>query len=343
MPPPNPLRIGLVLPLRGPQAPLGQAVQQAAMLAMFGNLPSPVALLFYDTTGDGGAVAAVQAAIGDGAQIILGPLFAAELRAVKASGPLAVPLLSLSNDWQQASVATSILGPTPQAEIPQSLQQLAQSGVRMLHILAPDTPYGQTVLQSAKNFAGQSALVIQSAQLYPSQNTAALQKAVEKLAADLPQPGTAGAEYHAVLIAETPARLAAMEAVWQAMQTQTGRSTMPRLIGLSLWAEADPSNFPILGQTLLPLPEYAAAQNFNGRYQQYFNAAPPGLAFIAYSAVQMLSRTAQWQFAGAPPAGWPALWAEGQPLDTEFGGMRQLPPGIWQRPLRLQTWRQGGF
>lgn len=332
------LRVGLLLPLSGPQAAVGQAALQGAQLALYSNLPTPVALLVFDTVSDG-PQSAYQAAVQAGAMVIIGPVFAADLRGLGDMTKTTVPLWSLSNDWQQASATTHILGPTPQAEIPQILQQLAQQGVRLLQVLAPDTPYGRAVVATAQQVSQTSALRVESPQIYAPQNTAAMQTAVQKLLAALPKPGSAGAEYHAVLIAETPARLMAMENGWQNVLRDAGWDRPPLLIGLGLWAELASGNFPLLAQARLALPDFGAVQNFSRRYEQYFQTPPPGMAMLSYGAVQGLSRLAPLQQQSSQP--WPEFLARTLVVDTEYGTWRQIAPGLWQRPLVLQAWRQG--
>ena len=78
-------RIALLLPLTGPQAPLGGAMQQAAELALFERGNRGVDFLPMDTGGTAsGAAAAARRAASDGARVIVGPLTAAETSAASA-------------------------------------------------------------------------------------------------------------------------------------------------------------------------------------------------------------------------------------------------------------------
>src|SRR5690349_7686618 len=76
-------RIALLLPLSGGSAPIGQAMQQAAEMALFDTGAKELALAAYDSgeTGDQ-AVEAYKKAQTDGAALILGPLFGGSVTAL---------------------------------------------------------------------------------------------------------------------------------------------------------------------------------------------------------------------------------------------------------------------
>jgi hypothetical protein len=71
--------VAILLPLSGRDAQLGQQMLEAAELALFDAADERFTLLPVDTGGTpGGAVGAAEKAIGQGARLILGPLFGAE-------------------------------------------------------------------------------------------------------------------------------------------------------------------------------------------------------------------------------------------------------------------------
>src|SRR5882724_5009033 len=80
--------VGLLVPLSGPNAALGQALTQEAEMALFESGDQTTALVVHDTEAPAGAGAAAQMAIDQGANILLGPVFAAHAKIV---GPIAAP------------------------------------------------------------------------------------------------------------------------------------------------------------------------------------------------------------------------------------------------------------
>ena len=105
-------RIAMLLPLTGRAAPIGQAMQQAAEMALFDSVSKDLALAAYDSgdTGDS-AVQAYQRAQADGAALILGPLFGASATAL---APLRrtdrISVISFSNDESVAQALSSNAG-----------------------------------------------------------------------------------------------------------------------------------------------------------------------------------------------------------------------------------------
>src|SRR6185312_615590 len=76
-------KVALLVPLTGPNATVGQAMLDAANMALF-DVSTDIALLPRDTdsTADG-ASAATSRALDDGAGLILGPVFAGEVGRVR--------------------------------------------------------------------------------------------------------------------------------------------------------------------------------------------------------------------------------------------------------------------
>ena len=72
--------VGLLLPLSGPNAGLGKALSQAGQLALFETGDDTTALVLRDSETVGGPVGGAQAAMQEGATIILGPVFAAHAK-----------------------------------------------------------------------------------------------------------------------------------------------------------------------------------------------------------------------------------------------------------------------
>jgi len=80
----GPAKVALLVPLSGANAELGRAILDAAQLALFEMPGDRLTLVPRDTGGNAeGAAGAARAAIGEGARLILGPLLAAEVAAVK--------------------------------------------------------------------------------------------------------------------------------------------------------------------------------------------------------------------------------------------------------------------
>jgi branched-chain amino acid transport system substrate-binding protein len=92
------VRIALVLPLSGVNAKLGNAMLDAAQMALYDVADQNLELVPLDTKGTvQGAATAAQAAVAAGAKLIIGPLIAAEVAAVKpVARGAGIPVLAFS-------------------------------------------------------------------------------------------------------------------------------------------------------------------------------------------------------------------------------------------------------
>src|SRR6267154_2026215 len=106
------MRIALLLPLSGGAAPVGQAMQQAAEMALFDTGAKELALAAYDSGESAeAATEAYRKARSDGAALVLGPLFGTSARAL---APLAAQggsnVVSFSNDESAAQRGVFVMG-----------------------------------------------------------------------------------------------------------------------------------------------------------------------------------------------------------------------------------------
>lgn len=147
--------VALLAPLSGPNAGFGQALLNAAQMALFdlGGAPGggsggmEIALVPRDTGGTPeGALRAAQEAIDAGAKLILGPVFSAEVEAV---APLtrarAVPLVAFTNDSAVAGDNVYVLGFTPELQIERVVNHAAGRGATRFAALVPDSVYGNRI------------------------------------------------------------------------------------------------------------------------------------------------------------------------------------------------------
>jgi branched-chain amino acid transport system substrate-binding protein len=121
---PREIKVGLMLPLSGPAAMLGQDMLQAAQMALFDVGQNDVVLLPRDTGGTAeGAHRAATELIGEQVEIIIGPLYS---QAVQATSPIAqqagIPVLAFSNVTSVATTDTYLLGFRPEEQVARVVQ-----------------------------------------------------------------------------------------------------------------------------------------------------------------------------------------------------------------------------
>ncbi len=270
-------RVAVLVPLSGPDAAVGQALERSARLALLDSGSNAFQISVYDTV-EGGAGAAAARAIAGGHGLILGPLRSEEVQAVTPLAQRArVPVISFSNDRDAAAPGTYVLGFTPTQAIERVVAQAASGGARRFVAVVPTSTYGQRSVQA----------LVAAVQRIGGQVTA-----VESYAA--PDQARAAARrlgnrpYDAVLLADS-GRVAALAAP----AIRSGA----RILGTELWAAGNLGATPRLRGAWYAAPAQGRWGQFVQRYRaRYGGEAPPRIASLGYDAVLLSVRAARtWQ------------------------------------------------
>ncbi len=297
-PPPSPdaVRVGILLPLSGPQANLAKAMLNAAELAVFDLGDRQFELLPYDTAGTPeGAAAAAQTALADGVTLFLGPLLAASVRAVTPiAGGARVPVIAFSSDRTVAGPDVYVLGFTPEAEVRRVLGYAANNGLRRVAVLGPQDAYGNAVVGAAKEAAPALGVSLARIQFYDP-GARDFGPAVEGVTRGgggslLSQGGivgraqAGGPPFDALLVADGGDRLRAIGAQLPVHGLQPPNA---RILGTGAWDDPNVGSEPALvgGWFAAPAPSYREA--FETQYSQAFGERPPRLATLAYDAAAL--------------------------------------------------------
>lgn len=265
------VKVALLVPLSGKQAPLGQAMVNAAQLAVFDIGGVGFELIPRDTKATGeGAVAALREAIGSGTNLIIGPLFAAEVAAVKPEAQSSgVNMLALSTDVSLAEPGAFVLGFAPAPQIERVVSYAAAHGAKRFAAVIPAGPYGQIAsqafVQAVKNVGGD--LVASE----KKENLGAV--AAQKDQIDALFLPFGGAELRK--IAEQLAAIGVDK-------------NKTKILGTGLWDEPNIAG----GQAFLMGGLYAAPEpeprlRFMESYKKAYNQPPPRLATLAYDATAL--------------------------------------------------------
>jgi branched-chain amino acid transport system substrate-binding protein len=136
------IKVGLLLPLSGPTEAIGRDMLDAAQMALFDVGDNRLVLLPRDTAGTpAGARLAAQEVINEGAEVILGPLMAADVAAVSPIAAQAnIRVLAFSNDASVATDGTFLLGFRPDEQVRRVVAYALSSGTV---VRAEPAPLGQ--------------------------------------------------------------------------------------------------------------------------------------------------------------------------------------------------------
>lgn len=255
------IKVAILLPLTGQHAALGQSMLQAAQLAVFDLNNDHFELLSKDTNGTpNGASAAAVAAMSEGAQLIIGPLFAEEVRAVKtATSSRNINVLAFSTDWTLAGGNTYIMGFTPFAQVDRITSYAAGKGWARAAIASPADTYGTSVSRAFESNAAKYGIQISRAMSDPT-------------------------TYDSVFI---PAGGNALASVLPRITNTTAQK-----LGTGLWEDAGIAAMPAMNGALFAAPSPSARASFENRYRSTYGQSPVRIATLAYDATSLAAALA---------------------------------------------------
>jgi branched-chain amino acid transport system substrate-binding protein len=329
-----PVKVGLLLPLSGAQAELGQAMSNAAQMAIFDVGATNVTMIPRDTAT--GAAKAAEDAIAQGAQIILGPLFAQDVKAVSPIARRAnVPVIAFSTDWTATDQNTYIMGFLPFGQVSRVVDFAAKRGAKKFAGIIPETPYGMAVNGTLKNELQRQNLDSQKTYIFARdpQLVAAVQ-AISKLQ----QPGSTET-LDAIVVPVGGQQINQVSALMR--QNDVGMRQI-RLLGTGLWDDSPQA------ASLLPGGWYAAPDpnlraTFNQKYLETYGKNPPRLTTLAYDASALAAALA---IKGLKENGVPAFDRANLINPNGFAGLdgifRFRPDNLAERGLAILELRPNG-
>ncbi|MDF1747502.1 MAG: penicillin-binding protein activator [Alphaproteobacteria bacterium] len=157
-PPPNAVNqidgipVAILLPLTGNLSGPGQALLEGAQMALFDVGNTDFRLMPFDTTGTAlGAEQAARAAINKGARLIVGPLLADSVSAVRPIAEAAgVKIVAFSNSSKVAGGPVYLAGFTPEEQVDAIVAHAMAEGRRRFAVLAPSNDYGNVSVDALR-------------------------------------------------------------------------------------------------------------------------------------------------------------------------------------------------
>lgn len=330
----GPVKVALLVPSGSGQASdelLATSLENAARLAVSDLGGVPVELQVYPTAGQAAqAGKAASDAIANGAQVIIGPVYAAEANAAGvAAASSGVNVLSFSNNPSVAGGNVFVLGPTF-ANTARRLAAYAvaqgKGHVMVVHDENPAGVAGRDAISAAVSAAGGSVAAVGSYEFSQSGIVGAVPSIAE-------QARSSGAQ-SVFLTADTAG---ALPLLTQLLMENGVNPASVQYIGLTRWdIPAGTLSLPGLQGGVFALPDPDLFAQYQGRYQAAYGQAPQpitGLAYDAIAAIGALAKTGS-----APTAG--AL-TQGAGFVGVSGIFRLLPDGTNERGLAVAQVQNG--
>lgn len=282
------VRVALILPLsaQGNAGVAAQSMKNAAEMAIAEFKNPNIQLLVKDDGGTPqGAQAGAQQAINEGAEIIIGPLFAEAVRAVGATArPRGIPVIAFSTDVSVAARGIYLLSFLPETDVKRIVDYAVSRGKRSFAAMMPDSAYGAVVeatFQQEVPRRGGRVVVLEK---YPPDPG--------KMAEPAHRVAQAAAHADSIFI---PDGADAVPQVVQALSAAGVNLKRVQLLGTGLWDDPRVFSTPALDGGWYAAPESAGFRNFSSRYRARFGSDPVRTATLAYDAVALVAALVKTQ------------------------------------------------
>jgi ABC-type branched-subunit amino acid transport system substrate-binding protein len=329
--------VALLVPLSGANAELGQALLDAAQLALFESGADRLILVPRDTGGNAaGAAGAARAVIGDGARLILGPLLAPEVEAVKPITQEAhVNVIAFSTVTNLAGGNIYLMGFLPRQEVVREVGYARERGLARFAALAPNSPYGHLMADALRETASGSGGSVTKVEFFDPR-AGDVSPAIQHL---LPGGGAGSAEpspasptatpFDALLLPEGGSSL---KQIASQVRAAGGNAKPVQLLGSGLWDTPDIGSDPALVGGWFASSPPEARRDFERRFNATYGHNPPRLASLGYDAAALAAVLARGQ-AGEPFSQQAILNPSG--FTGVDGLFRFTPNGLVQRGLAV--------
>jgi ABC-type branched-subunit amino acid transport system substrate-binding protein len=278
------VKVALLLPITasGSTPAVAKALKQAAELALFDFDNPNISLIPKDTKGTAeGARLAAESALQDGAELIIGPLFAQE---VSAAAPVArqggVSMIAFSSDEKVAGNGVYLLSFLAGRDVPRIVSFAMSRGKRNFAELIPQSAYGrlaETAFARAVSGGGGQASVRAT---FPTDDSSAMLGPVRQVA----NAAKSGQGVDALFL---PAGREDLPDLAPLLASEGLSSGQVQFIGTGQWDYPNIGSERALVGGWYPAPDPRGWSSFVDKYSKTYGAAPPRIASLAYDAVSL--------------------------------------------------------
>ncbi|MCG6206481.1 penicillin-binding protein activator [Rhodopseudomonas sp. HC1] len=277
------VKVGLVLPLSAPgnAGVAATSMKNAAEMALAEFNNPDIQLLIKDDTGNPqGAQFATQQALDEGAEIILGPLFAQSVPAAASlTRARGISMIAFSTDSSVAGRGVYLLSFLPESDVNRIIGYASSVGKRSYAALLPENAYGGVVEAAFKQIVSSKGGRIAAFEKYGADRAGAARTIAQALT---------GAD--ALLLADDGDSLASVADALTAAGADLRRL---QLLGTGLWDNPRVFATPALQGGLYAAPDPSGFRNFSGRYRTRYGQDPVRTATLAYDAVALVAALAR--------------------------------------------------
>jgi ABC-type branched-subunit amino acid transport system substrate-binding protein len=279
------VKVGLILPLSasGNAGVAAQSMKNAAEMALAEFQNPNIQILIKDDGGSPpGAQAGAQQAVDEGAEILLGPLFAASVPAVaQVARGRGISVIAFSTDSSIAGRGVYLLSFLPESDVSRIVEYSASIGKKSFAALLPENAYGNVVEAAFKTAVSRRGGRVAAFEKYGGDRSAPARTVAQAL-------GSADA----LMIADDGDSVVATA---EALTAAGANLRNIQLLGTGLWDNPRVFSNPNLQGGLYAAPDPAGFRAFSGRYRSRYGNEPVRTATLAYDAVALVAALARQQ------------------------------------------------
>lgn len=320
------INIGIMLPLSGDTANIGQALLNAAILALFDSKDQRLELIPADTEGTSeGAMRATNYLINNNVDIIIGPLFS---ESIKAAHPIAkkanIKIIGFSTDQDVAGDGVYLLSFRPEEQVSRIIKYASNQQYKKFSALIPDTLYGGRIMSILEPLVAAQFNELVAVETYPD-DASLLDDPVKSIAnydfrrqefidemaflRSLGPNDDLGQEYideiknletlghvnfDAILLPEGGAMLGSIAPLLSYYEIDLAEV---KVLGTGLWQDPMLFREPQLQGGWFAAPEDDITKKFITRYEESFFSKPPRLFSLGYDAMALIANIVRNQHA----------------------------------------------
>src|SRR5262245_37604138 len=330
----GPVKVALILPLgaSGNAGAVAQSMRNGAELGM-AQFGGDIQVLTRDDAGNASTAQQVaQQAIDEGAEIILGPLFAPSVQAVgHVARARNIPVIAFSTDSSVAGKGVYLLSLLPESDVDRIVEYAVSQGKRSFVALIPENAYGSVVEGEFRQVVAEKGGRIVAFERYSAARAQEAARGVAQAA------GSADALF-------IPGDSESVSAMVQALSTAGVNLQRLQLLGTGLWENPRTFANALLQDGWYVGPDPTAPNSFKSsfasRYRTRFGSDPERAASLSYDAVTLAAALAKTQ---GTKRFTPEVLTNASGFSGTDGVFRFRPDGSNQRGLAvLKVTKSGG-
>lgn len=281
-------RIAVLLPFSHSQSSVraeATGLLAAIEMALFDQNNPDVLLILKDTGGDIRKTGEVtREAIDEGADIIIGPLFADNVIAARSIAIQDdVPVIAFSNARSAAGSGAFLMSFPPEEEVSRIVDWAVLNGINRFAFMGPSNDYSRRVESALRFEASRRGGSVVGAEFYDPRNAAPVDEA-QRLARSIEFALDNGAPKVGVVIPDRGVRL---RGVAPLMPYYGVNLQQLQYIGTSLWNDPEIWAEPVLENAVYAAPDPADVKIFTRSFTNAYKHEPATLSSLGYDAAAM--------------------------------------------------------